>query len=213
MICISPENLILHIPKCGGMAVNGAKPSGYMQDSGSWALRDIERRTGRALGTFRRIVAVIRCPYARELSHYEFCKWKGLERGTQHKTLDSFVMDPLAHFPGYYWGQLNDDHQRQGYCPHWPIEDPGAYIEQHGCYRWWVAVGGKIPESVRIVRLERVNEELSEATGHKWKVRKHHVTPYKGTWQEQMGSEARAQVRRMYRWAFENFYHEDGSLR
>ena len=75
--------LFLHIPKCGGWAVKTYLrehlPGVLMPDDpaaklpiGHVRLQDIERFTGRAPDSWKRIVAVVRNPYEQQLSQFTF---------------------------------------------------------------------------------------------------------------------------------------------
>jgi hypothetical protein len=144
--------LFIHIPKCGGWAVKKYMqehlPNVLMPDNpeaklpiGHVRLQDIERFTGRAPSTWKRIIAVVRNPYEQQLSQFTFWATRRGQGGTH---IHDLVTGAYIDWPRV----LNDCMPRKGdweactWLPHqmdlesW-LQDPRSdfhvwYMQHHG---------------------------------------------------------------------------------
>lgn len=172
------EILFLHIPKCGGTSVKrwlkAALPG--VKDStdeecplpiGHIPLRDVERFTGRKPESFAHIIAVIRDPYAQQLSQWMF--WADRYRrgnrhihdigAASHATLTGWLHDPRCDF--HLWYESAYPRMPAGVSPlEAAPRDPFERAKDGGGYRWWLEVDGKIPANLRVIRLEELPARL-----------------------------------------------------
>lgn len=203
--------LFLHVPKCGGTAIRRAlKAHGFSVKehyprTGHVRLNDVQHLCGVNPESLQ-VVAVIRNPYARELSHwlYEKTCAKGngpdhrFAHAARHETVNSYVSDPLCKFTYYY---------EQEWYPklYQPRTDPLAFIEQTGYYRYWLDYQGNLPRWLRVLRLENIDAELSEVMGRRIHVERANQTRH-GEPLDYFDEEGKAVVRRLYWWSFREHY-------
>lgn len=167
--------LFIHVPKCAGWSVKrwleqvlpgfvlpqdvpGKLPIGHTP------LRDMEQWTGRKPESYRKIIAVIRNPYEREVSEWLYRR-DGFAKGERnglyvaaaaHTTLTSFLLDPLSE-----WHRLDTEAPGQNRFFKYP--DGDTYESYGGFWKYWLAIDETIPANVHVVRQENLDEELREA--------------------------------------------------
>lgn len=179
--------LLIHIPKCAGWTVKNYMrehlPGVLMPDQkesglpiGHVRLQDIPRFTGRPVESFELIVAPIRNPAAQQVSQATF--W-----ATRHLTGSRHFHDVSA------WRHVSEDLVREDimrcsmtpevfeWRPHhinmagfaqdprcdfrtWYNEHYGGEMNGDGYYRYWLTYNGKIPDSVRLVDVTYLHEDL-----------------------------------------------------
>ncbi len=171
----SDEVLFIHVPKCAGWSVKQ-----YMKEVlpgfvvpkdvpgklplGHTALRDMEQWTGRKPESYQKIIAVIRDPYERELSEWNYRRdrfakgWRHIFDiiAAAHTTLTSFMLDPMSELH-----RLNIE--RPGQTRGIKSPDSDTYTTYGGFWMYWLAIDGEIPANVQILRQERLSEQLPEA--------------------------------------------------
>ena len=163
--------LFIHIPKCGGTSIGGQRDSASGELSQGWLTQQIpdmlprdlpighmplclmERHTGRHPSSFKQVIAVIRDPYAQQVSQWSFWR-KRFKAGSRHPN-DVFANKSLfKDFVGtdralgrWLAGGKVDMWEAAGDSPR----------EVGGYYRWWLQVDGRIPINVRVFKLEELN--------------------------------------------------------
>lgn len=204
--------LFTHIPKCGGTAIERAlrhagfnvksfyPRTGHVRVADLWKLCQVSPER-------HEVVAVIRNPYARELSHWLYergqangCKPEKHRFGyaARHDSVCSYVTDPDCKFTNYY--------ERDWYPNlYQPRKDPLKFIEETGYYRYWLMDNGEIPGKLRILHLERIDAELSDLLEEEIRVEPQNTTEH-GEPLGYFDAPSRAAVERMYWWAFEGHY-------
>ena len=215
--------LFIHIPKTGGTAAKswlqtrlpGATSDGF--PIGHIPLRDVEAFTGRAPESFKRIVAIIRDPYAQQLSQWRF--WR--ERyavGGRHAhdihaascpDMEAFLSDPACDFHLWYESRVATEHRPKdiGAVP------ANGYEGFPGYYHYWLSVGGLIPANVHVVKLENIRHGWPEAVmglveGHTNPLPKINTGPSlpHPVGEYYLSATARRMVRDKFRWAFGHHY-------
>jgi len=182
MTVFSDRFAFVHIPKCGGHSCRE-----YMQahvpgmldieelngPSPHLALRDFERWIGRRPDTFEAIFAVIRDPYAHQLSQWLFWRdmyAKGYEMA-QHRPaaiqpdLLRWLLDPMSDWHVYDPRALPDGRRRttasvKGIAG---LDKGAGYMEFGGYYHYWLAIDGEIPDNVALVRQETLDRDFPYA--------------------------------------------------
>lgn len=220
----SDRFLIPHIPHCAGTTRAVVAPPEYERITivtGHMRVEDWARLLKKHPCDKEAVIAVIRCPYDREYSHwrYERILWRDrfvpgavceprIEWAARHETVSEYVFDPQCKFPTYYEQTWYD-----ALYPPAPY-DPWEYIRSHSYYPYWLKIHESLPCNLRVVRVERLAEELKEATGHEWNVEnRYNACGFAGSKAGEFTDEAKEHVRSIYPWAFEHFYNEDGSLK
>lgn len=162
MSCIATHSglLYLHIPKCAGESIAryllARCPDAFLATEPKChaplrtfdeTLRNMHAiRAG--VGWYRRIVAVVRNPYKRELSQWIYWREESQRRPgngdfqiAAERTLEEFIRHPRSnHIAMDYWKDDGD------------------------LYRWWLNVDGEIPTNVQIIRLCDLETQLPAAT-------------------------------------------------
>lgn len=177
--------LFIHIPKTGGYSVKrwllDVLPECRMPKLGGFdlapeqidarlpighiPLKDIERFTERPPDSWKLIVGIVRNPYDQQLSQWLY--WRDrYARGGRHfhdlvaasyPTLTGFLMDHRADF--HLWYESVHGSIKQTYTLNQAYGFLG-YQTFGGYYRYWLSVDGRLPENVRLVRLEEVDTVL-----------------------------------------------------
>lgn len=161
---LSPDVLFIHVPKTGGMSLTeyllenlpGEKivtaPAGHTEqlpqvrvvvgkrhETLAEAVA-VMRELGRALDSVQRIIAVVRNPYAIEVSYYHYLRlghpW---DRGALQDIAMSDDFDRFVQFVPY------------------PSAGGGVPIET------WYTLDGQMPEQMCILRLEHIRPDLARA--------------------------------------------------
>lgn len=234
MGCYNDDVLFIHIPKCAGWSVkNYLKdhlPDILMPDDpraklpiGHVPLRDIERFSGRPPDSFKLILAVIRNPYEQQLSQWSF--WRDrFARGQRHvhdvtaarcADLTSWLHDPGCDFHLWY-------EQHHGYKPGMTPEQQtqanteGGTTDQRyenfgGYFRYWLEVDGTIPDNLKVLKAEDLNETLPAtieqyATEKLGDVATLNTSEHGSKTQEYYTPIAARIVEDKFKWAFENHY-------
>lgn len=234
MSVFNDELLFVHIPKTGGTSVRewlwqhlpgvrGQKPETMPGGAdtagmpiGHVPLRDIEHFTGRSPSSFRRIIAILRDPYAQQLSQWRF--WR--ERyaigqrhphdltAAAHPTMDSWLGDPNCDFHLWYNLRIAPENHRaiEGKI----VEDYAGFA---GYYKYWITVDGRIPDNVRVIRLEDIDHAwpatvesfVADPTIPLRKSNQGPSTPYPV--RAYYTKESARMVQLKFRWAFSEHYN------
>lgn len=190
MGCYTQDGIVfIHIPKTGGTAVKKAlwdnvpgmkgqmpalpgspeanrKPS---EDNpfpiGHIPLRDVERLLNRPAESWKAVVAVIRNPYAQQVSQYLF--WHDrYQRGGRHEhdiaasshpTIHGWLEDPRCDFHRWYNLQIHPSTMR---------ENPqNNYRDFPGTYLWWVTSRtGTVPPNLVLLQQEDLTNQFAKFT-------------------------------------------------
>lgn len=232
MCAFNDELAFVHVPKTGGHAcrnymrehlkgvreLDDAHPTGG--SFGHVALRDFETFSGRSPESFERIFAVMRDPYAHQLSQWLF--WRDeYARGFRHEArehaalypdLTHWLLDPMSDW--HVWDarpiQLNGKLVARTVAE--PVEAPTSGYEQFGgYYQYWLGIDGEIPANVEIVRFEHLGEEfpmtLKPWAGVVREMRRVNKGPgYEPDVMLYYSDLAAELVERKFAWSFENVY-------
>ena len=222
--CYHPEKRLLyvHIPKCAGTTLGGNwdERAGEWHDSwlndvlpgwsrkglpnGHQPVRTMEHWTTQPVDFWARIIVTIRNPYAQQVSQYRFWRARALANAKMRKpyhdddrfaasmAFHEFVQDPRSNGPNAVCGS------------HW--KDAG------GVYRWWcLDREGKIPQNLRIVKVEDLQKGMEQALdglGAAFKpmeVRNSFTDSDWRTWYTRGSARA---VRDKFSWSLANYYPE-----
>ncbi len=177
MTLLSPDrrDLILAIPKTGGSARrHHLLRKGWHEltfKAQHHRLADIPRLFGLDLKSLRHIFAIIRDPWARELSHWAHAHQSvnvglmgglGKQIARRHDTVNTFVQDWRGTPLWYY--------ERGWYNEFYGHTGDGTWDEYARCdgYRYWITQhDGTIPDNVVIIPVKQQDEILSEHTGRR----------------------------------------------
>lgn len=186
MGCYTDDFLFIHIPKTGGTAVKkalwdqvpgmqGQRPAGSAQERdrqpskenpfpiGHIPLRDCERLLGRPAESFKAVVAVIRNPYAQQVSQWLFWLDRYMKGGRHehdlaaagYSTIHGWLDDPRCDFHRWYAQRI---HPSQ--LAHSPAND---YAGFPGTYLWWLTTqAGKLPRNLVLLRQEQLAQDLDQ---------------------------------------------------
>lgn len=189
MGCYNDDVLFIHIPKTGGTAVKkamweqlpgmrGQKPAlpGSAETNreptpdnpfpiGHMRVADCERLLGRPASSFRYTVAVIRNPYAQQVSQWLF--WSGrYQRGGRHvhdqaaasyPTIHGWLENPQCDFHRWYTEQVAPEQLQAN-----PSND---YEDFPGTYVWWLTgQDGRMPTNLVLLRQEQLAHDWAEFT-------------------------------------------------
>lgn len=182
MSVLNDQLLFVHIPKTGGTSVKrllwdslpgcrGQRPDHWDEGPydnaglpiGHVRLQDIERFTGRTPDSFKTILAIIRNPYTQQVSQWSFWADRWARGGrhqhditaAKHADMGSWLEDPMSDFHLWY------EHKFDPGRPNLPLDAPAnRYTDFGGFYFYWLAVDNQIPDNVRIVTFERLNEDM-----------------------------------------------------
>lgn len=147
--------------------------AGAVQESGlpigHIPLRDIPKYTGRALDSWRVIIAALRNPYAQQVSQWEFWR-KRYAKGQRHPSdswaascpdMTAWLQGPMCDFHLQYEDRYHQDAPWQ--TKGTPMD---GYAGFGGYYRYWIAdESGEIPPNVRLIRQEELGPQFIEASG------------------------------------------------
>lgn len=159
----------VHIPKCGGWSVktwlcqafglDDSNPQALVKAQGfpigHVRLADFPHYLKRDLDSFECIIAIVRDPYARELSQWKFW-WERRAKGNghvhdivagQYNNLTDFLQDPRGQF--HVWYKQHHEHP--------PPEQRIQYRDVGGFYRYFL---DPFPDNLEIVRLEDLARDL-----------------------------------------------------
>jgi len=168
-ILFNDEWIIPHIPKCGGTTLaerlprSGlgfeAKRIGNTTPSGHLRLQDFEEVTG-INPLDRKIIAVIRDPWEREISRYSYLHYR-YEHGdrTQQvrraalQSFEDFVCDPKNAAPYIYWENCYPNLVKYDV-----IESSAIGWDE---YLFWLTIDGKQHPQMELVPLEDLNERMN----------------------------------------------------
>lgn len=237
MTCYNKDLLFIHIPKCAGTAVRqylmenlpdvkGPDDLEARLPIGHIRLADIERFTGRTPGSFKTILAVIRNPYDLMLS--QWCYWKDrYARGHRQwpavtagwaSDLEEYLQNPdVDYFVKYKrhqrWepGQTREQQASSGSIHELSGE---TYQEAGGYFPYWLNVDGAIPENVKVIKLDELEDELPwlmppDRNGdHNFDIPRTNTSPHKMTTQDYYTPTAARIVEDKFQWAFEHHYQK-----
>lgn len=160
MSCIATQSglLCLHIPKCAGESVaqyilarcSDAQPMAPPKHHCPLSKIDADMRKAFGVGVevFQTIVAVIRDPYSRELSQWNYWLEENKRRPevpdfkiAACRTLEEFIRHPRSNHIA---------------MDHWKADGD--------LYRWWLNVDGELPDNLNIIRVSELESELPAAT-------------------------------------------------
>ncbi len=164
--------LFIHVPKCAGLSVTEYMKQvlpGFVAPKdvpgrlplGHTALRDMQQWTGRKPESYEKIIAVIRDPYERELSEWNYRRDRfAMGRrhvfdivAASHTTLASFLLDPMSEFH-----RLNIE--SPGHVRGIKAPDDDTYATYGGFWKYWLAIDSTIPPNVEVLRQETLSTEL-----------------------------------------------------
>lgn len=184
MACWNEDVLFVHIPKTAGISVRQymrdnsppgeayqlSSEDGYVDHA---PLRDVEQWAGRALDSWKLIVAVIRSPYEQVLS--QWWHWRdSYARGGRTEVecnaalcpdLQTWLLTPYGDYPTWYESVLLPKH-RDGTPPPTDagaIHKASAEVRQLGYYEWWLKVDGELPQNLLTVPFTDVSTRLPQA--------------------------------------------------
>lgn len=234
--------LFIHIPKTGGTAVKtalwenvpgmkGQGPAGRREGRraptaenpfpiGHIPLRDVERLLDRPASSWEVVVAVVRNPYAQQVSQYLF--WHDrYQAGGRHPhdvaaaaypTIHGWLEDPRCDFHRWY---------AENHAPSTMKENPANdYRGFPGYYLWWVTGrDGKVPGNLILLGQEDLEAQFSRFSrdhlGREIKLPRVNVGGYKrDRFMDYLIhlDDARGTTRALdlieskFRWAFSNLY-------
>lgn len=182
----SDDLLFIHIPKCAGTSIrqwlkqyvpgtidfadeDSGLPIGHIP------LKDIERFTGRAPSSFKKIVSVIRDPYTQQLSQWLFWR-RRRERGgihihdvvaALHPSLTSWLHDARCDFHLWYeshWGSSETESWR-GLNLDRTAAHSNRYPHYGGYYRYWLTIDGEPPPNLTLFRMEQLDQAWLDVVG------------------------------------------------
>jgi len=190
MGCYTQDGFVfIHIPKTGGTAVKKAlwdnvpgmkgqmpallgSPEADRKPTkenpfpiGHIPLRDVERLLGRPAKSWKAVVAVVRNPYAQQVSQYLF--WHDrYQRGGRHEhdlaasaypSIHGWLEDPRCDFHRWYNLQIH---------PSTMIENPqNLYRGFAGTYLWWVtSQSGTVPPNLVLLQQEDLRSQFAAFT-------------------------------------------------
>ncbi len=229
--CYNDDLLFIHIPRCGGTSITDYLEQtipGMTRDGlpiGHIRLQDIEALTGRKPSSFDKIIAVVRDPFAAEVSAYDFSVSLVLSgigqawhrAAAAHASVSEAAVDPMCKIHGYYESQWMGKHYPNSQRTRSQLAE---YITRVGVFRYWIDVDGEIPGNVEVIRLEdiwRIAKTTYPYTGDQdIESFACNVQPLKRLNRSSDGpgtrkiftSAARNAIRDNYRWTIDNFYPE-----
>lgn len=245
MGCYTQDGFVfIHIPKTGGTAVKKAlwenvpgmkgqmpallgSPEANRKPTadnpfpiGHIPLRDVERLLNRPAESWRAVVAVIRNPYAQQVSQYLF--WHDrYQRGGRHEhdiaassypTIHGWLEDPRCDFHRWYNQQVHPSVMK---------ENPtNLYRGFTGYYLWWITSRtGKVPPNLVLLQQEELSTQFAQFTADHLGAPIELPSVNRGGYDRQRfleyiihESDASATVRALelieakFRWAFSNVY-------
>ena len=222
MAAYSDDVLFIHVPKCAGWSVKRwlqkALPGFVLPENtpnnlpmGHTPLRHMEQWTGKKPSSYKTIIAVIRNPYERELSEWNYRRdrfAKGHRHifdivAASHTTLTSFMLDPMSE-----WHRLN--YERPGQARVTKEPDGTSYATHGGFWMYWLAINGEIPDNVQILRQENLATELPAAvaeftTGDLPEVPRLNATTHDEAMRYHTPLSVQLTEHRC-KWAFDNYY-------
>lgn len=152
--------------------------------------RETLARFERSLDDFHAILAVVRNPYDLEVSRYHFLRIgyhgiKGLARGREQRLAMAQDFEQFAQSAPF-------DGRR------------GVRIEQ------WYEIDGRMPENLRLLRFERLEDELSHAFGEIYPVstrlRRENASRH-GPWRTYITPASEDAIYRKYQWLFDKGFY------
>lgn len=220
MAVMNDEVLFIHIPKTGGWScknwLKANVPGIKMPDEhenpfpiGHIPLRDIERFSGRKPGDFEKIVAVVRDPYAQQLSQWQF--WRDrYARGGRHPhdliaamypSLMHWLLDPNSDFHVWYEETIGDRTKTTA--------KKLGYQDFGGFYPYWLAnEDNTFPDNLELVRFEQLEAFpgmfADYVEGEPGEMKHLNPGPKTGDTKEYYNAVAVQIVERKFRWAFES---------
>ncbi len=220
--CYNDDILFIHIPRCGGTSITDYLEQtipGMTRDGlpiGHIRLQDIEALTGRMPSSFDKIIAVVRDPFAAEVSAYDFSVSIVLNGRGQawhrfaaaHPSVSEAAIDPMCKMHGYYESQWMAEHYPNSQRTRSQLAE---YVTRVGVFRYWIDVDGEIPDNVEVIRLEE-KEQIAAATElyrtyDTLLKRLNRSTDGPGT-RQIFTPAARNAIEDNYRWTIDNFYPE-----
>lgn len=215
----------VHIPKCAGTSVGGeVHPRTGVWD-GSWLERvlpgwsrdnlpnghqpvaAIEMVTGHPVGWWDRIIAVIRNPFAQQVSQYCFWRVRGWSNSQQGRG---------SHFDDLTACGLRFEDWVQHPASLGPNTCTGVAgaLAAGGYYRWYLMdpATGQIPENVRVVKMEDLQAGLEGSLaglGCDFEpIESSNEVPDKMSWEYWYTPESAAAVKQKFAWSLATHYPE-----
>ncbi len=145
------NTLFIHIPKTGGVTAKryleehlpgfkSSKAAGF--PIGHIRLCDVGKTTGRRLGSFQHIIAILRDPYEQQLSSWQFhshrylggCRNLISRVAIEHTSIEAWLQDKDGQFEQWY--------ANSAYADIWyhEIYDTPQW---QGLYHWWMDLEGQ----------------------------------------------------------------------
>jgi len=240
--------LFVHIPKCAGTSVkhwmkdnlpgtvlprdpHPDNPEKYAMPFGHIRLADIEAATGRHPSTWKRILAVVRNPYEREVSQALFWANRYLKGDRHEHDLNTWrhVRGPIFE-PDIMRAALNGNKFKWG-PEHldflsWLVDPSTSFhvwYEQHvvdpqptrktyedygGFYRYWLELDGEIPATLCLLRQETLADDLRAALEIEGELPiKNHVNYHRDV-RDYYTPQAVRVVNKRYEWCFGEGWYE-----
>ncbi len=219
MTAFNSDVAFVHIPKCAGHScreymaehLEGVQDLADMMPAAPHiALRDFEPWIGRKPESFHRIFAVVRNPYEHQLSQWVY--WKDMyAKGFRGEQFDFAAMYPdLTHWlldPNSDWHVYDARHRNGMSRTIAPVGE--GFNAFGGYYPYWLAVDGKVPDNVRLVRFERLETDFPKALGTVGEMPRSNAGPgFKLDVPPYYSDLAREIVERKFEWAFQYLYEK-----
>ena len=170
----SSDLLFVHIPKCAGTSIRewlkeyvpgttDFRDEGCNLPIGHIPLRDIERYTGRPPDSFKKIIAIVRNPYAHQLSQWLFWRDRRAHGGAHlhdrvagmHPTLTDFLHDARSDF--HIWFETQHGSSDASVNLRRSASMTARYPFHGGYFRYWLDVDGEVPDNVVLIRMEELD--------------------------------------------------------
>lgn len=207
--------LVLHIPRTAGtsrefvLQHHGFEPVTW--GAGNIRLCDLPSLLGDSINDETNIVAVLRHPAKRELSHWQFCHdhpehaeynnqfyWP-----LQHASVNTMVADWRCQPIHYYerlWHKKEYGHVHDG-----ELSD----ISMVDAYRYWlIDHTRRIPMNVDVVLLEDQDRYFSKLLGETIRFPRKNKSQHPA-WQDAFNKDGLLVISRLYWWTVSNYYPED----